>query len=316
MSVATRGVWTTLVACACALGLLAGAASALAEEAKFTFTGTEQEFKVPAGVTSVHVVAVGGAAGKGWGFEAAHPGGAGGLGAVVSGTLGVKAGETLYVEVGANGVSAELGVTEGTGGFNGGGSSFLGGGGGGASDVRAASIGAEPSPGNKASLESRLLVAAGGGGGGLGLCLTGAGGAGGNAEEEGHEGTGCEAFGGGGGAATSTKGGAGGSSAQADPGEEGTLGRGGGNAGGGGGGGLYGGGSGGEGNSGGGGGGGSNLGEAKLAEAGQATSVTITYTALPTSKEQCKNGGWMDFGTTFKNQGQCVSFVATGGKHG
>jgi hypothetical protein len=29
--------------------------------------------------------------------------------------------------------------------------------------------------------------------------------------------------------------------------------------------------------------------------------------ALPTSKEQCKNGGWRQFG--FKNQGQCVAFV-------
>jgi hypothetical protein len=35
---------------------------------------------------------------------------------------------------------------------------------------------------------------------------------------------------------------------------------------------------------------------------------------LPTSKDQCKNGGWRNFGTTFKNEGQCVSFVATGGK--
>ena len=34
---------------------------------------------------------------------------------------------------------------------------------------------------------------------------------------------------------------------------------------------------------------------------------------LPTSKEQCKNGGWRSFGI-FKNQGECVSFVATGGK--
>jgi hypothetical protein len=33
---------------------------------------------------------------------------------------------------------------------------------------------------------------------------------------------------------------------------------------------------------------------------------------LPTSKDQCKNGGWRDFGV-FKNQGDCVSFFATGG---
>jgi hypothetical protein len=34
---------------------------------------------------------------------------------------------------------------------------------------------------------------------------------------------------------------------------------------------------------------------------------------LPTSKDQCKNGGWRNF-PDFKNEGQCVSFVATGGK--
>jgi hypothetical protein len=27
------------------------------------------------------------------------------------------------------------------------------------------------------------------------------------------------------------------------------------------------------------------------------------------------NGGWKNFGTTFKNQGDCVSFVASGGKN-
>lgn len=35
---------------------------------------------------------------------------------------------------------------------------------------------------------------------------------------------------------------------------------------------------------------------------------------LPTSKDQCKNGGWMTF-KVFKNQGDCVSYVATGGKN-
>jgi hypothetical protein len=35
---------------------------------------------------------------------------------------------------------------------------------------------------------------------------------------------------------------------------------------------------------------------------------------LPTSKDQCKNGGWQSYGI-FKNQGDCVSFVATGGKN-
>jgi hypothetical protein len=34
---------------------------------------------------------------------------------------------------------------------------------------------------------------------------------------------------------------------------------------------------------------------------------------FPTTRDQCKNAGWRQFG--FKNKGQCVSFVATGGKH-
>jgi hypothetical protein len=35
---------------------------------------------------------------------------------------------------------------------------------------------------------------------------------------------------------------------------------------------------------------------------------------LPTTKEQCKNGGWRNF-PGFKNQGACVTFVATGGQN-
>jgi hypothetical protein len=36
--------------------------------------------------------------------------------------------------------------------------------------------------------------------------------------------------------------------------------------------------------------------------------------ALPTTEADCRNGGWERFGG-FKNQGDCVSFVATGGKN-
>jgi hypothetical protein len=44
--------------------------------------------------------------------------------------------------------------------------------------------------------------------------------------------------------------------------------------------------------------------------------VAVTSTpAFPTTKEQCKKGGWRNFGTSFKNQGDCVSFVATNGKN-
>lgn len=36
----------------------------------------------------------------------------------------------------------------------------------------------------------------------------------------------------------------------------------------------------------------------------------------PTTKDQCKDGAWQDFNNpTFKNQGDCVSYVATGGKN-
>jgi hypothetical protein len=40
----------------------------------------------------------------------------------------------------------------------------------------------------------------------------------------------------------------------------------------------------------------------------------VVTCALPKSKEECKNGGWQTYGV-FKNQGDCVSFVATGGKN-
>jgi hypothetical protein len=42
--------------------------------------------------------------------------------------------------------------------------------------------------------------------------------------------------------------------------------------------------------------------------------LNSTTPTVPTSKAQCKNGGWRTYGV-FKNQGDCVSFVATGGKH-
>jgi hypothetical protein len=42
--------------------------------------------------------------------------------------------------------------------------------------------------------------------------------------------------------------------------------------------------------------------------------VVIDTVPLPTSEAQCKSGGWRDFGV-FKNQGDCVSFVATGAKN-
>ena len=44
--------------------------------------------------------------------------------------------------------------------------------------------------------------------------------------------------------------------------------------------------------------------------------ATPTLVAPPTSKDQCMKGGWAKFNNpSFKNQGDCVSFVATGGKN-
>lgn len=41
--------------------------------------------------------------------------------------------------------------------------------------------------------------------------------------------------------------------------------------------------------------------------------VQISYLLLPTSKDQCQDGGWRTFGV-FKNHGDCLSFVAPQGK--
>jgi len=38
-------------------------------------------------------------------------------------------------------------------------------------------------------------------------------------------------------------------------------------------------------------------------------------TSAPSTKDQCKNGGWKTFNPAFKNQGDCVSWVATHGKN-
>ena len=151
-------------------------ASAAPGEQVFTYTGAEQTFTVPVGVTSLTVTAVGGAGGSALPPSEPSNGGAGGLATTV--LTNVNAGQTLYVEVGGNGqpgVTAPNGEygSGGIGGFNGGGKGgnhlcqgtptcYLGAGGGGASDVRTIS---RDDADQVASLESRLIVAGGGGGG-------------------------------------------------------------------------------------------------------------------------------------------------------
>jgi hypothetical protein len=190
----------------------------------FVYTGTEQSFTVPAGVTEVSVELVGAPGGNGGlPIISGDPPAAGGKGASVSGTLSrLTPGATLYVEVGGQGGDGTQ-FLAGSGGFNGGGSGGPGlgpggpgtgqgggGGGGGESDIRACAALSCPQ-----TLASRLVVAAAGAGGGgegwlgAGRCEGGAG----QSATIGHSTAGASSgTGGGGGGAegTSTNGGAGG----------------------------------------------------------------------------------------------------------
>lgn len=224
-------VASVLLGVALAAAWPAASPAGAATTTTFLYTGAQQTFVVPAAVTNVHVLAVGGRGGNGL----APGGGAGGAAAEVSGDLEVFPGQTLYVEVG--GVGAEASSETIARAFNGG---TFGGqetaGGGGASDVRLRS---RPEPDTPDSLFSRLIVAGGGGGGGEGLKGT-SGGAGGQAGSAGESANG----GVGGGAGTEEAGG----SSPCGKGCEGKLGSGGsgtvgltGSGGGGGGGGLFGG---------------------------------------------------------------------------
>lgn len=122
----------------------------------FKYTGKEQKFAVPPGVTQITVAADG----------ASGPVGTddtGGNGGYVKATIAVTPGETLAVFVGGEGGLAAY-YTYGAGGFNGGGAggfgtgySIGGDGGGGASDVRRGGD----------ELTNRVVVAAGGGGAGV-----------------------------------------------------------------------------------------------------------------------------------------------------
>ncbi|WP_314648339.1 glycine-rich protein [uncultured Microbacterium sp.] len=231
----------------------------------FSFTGAEQEYVVPAGITSISAEVVGAAGGTR--SDTNRPAG---RGAVVTGQFAVTPGDTLFIEVGGVGGSWTAGGTPTPGGFNGGGAAptyfepnwyDLGGaGGGGASDVRTVSSAVE------GTLTSRLVVAGGGGGAALD-------GAGGNAGSPGGP-TMYNSFGG---AGTASAGGAGGVSTNGPAGLPGTLGRGGDGSssggGAGGGGGLYGGGG---ASTYGGGGGGSSLGTVTGLASGPA-SVTLSY---------------------------------------
>jgi hypothetical protein len=163
----------------------------------FTYTGTVQNFTVPAGVTSISISALGAQGEMGIGGDA----GAGGFGALANGDLLVTPGDVLTIYVG------------GSDGFNGGGIPGVSGlntsgHGGGASDVR---IGG-------GTINDRVIIAAGGGGGAggpQGSCVGGPGGNGGSGGDillggSGTTGNGCGAGGTGGIGATDMMGGTGG----------------------------------------------------------------------------------------------------------
>ncbi len=248
----SRLLTMAVAGCTLALGVPVGVAQAASgvcttsagvTSCTFTLTGGVQMWEVPAGVTSATFEVFG--AQGGTGALAGGTRGLGGLGAQVSATLPVSAGQQFQVMVGGAGT-----VT--AGGFNGGGAggtsasaTAIGGGGGGASDVRTGGCAA----GGTCGLTDRIIVAGGGGGG------ASVGGDGGAAGAAGADGSASPTGGTPGGGGTMTVGGAGGASANggSTPGGAGALGAGGsggfancgcGGAGGGGGG-LYGGGGGG-----------------------------------------------------------------------
>lgn len=138
-----RFVWGSgVLLVALALAVPAGALGACSTgQQTFVATGLEQCYVVPADVSALHVVAIGGTGGTTFI-------GTGGSGAQVTGDIAVTAGATLFVEVGVGGGSGATG-------------------GGGESDVRTCSASTScPAPGTPQ--DSRLIVAGGGGGGGLG----------------------------------------------------------------------------------------------------------------------------------------------------
>ncbi len=133
---------------------------------EFSYTGGEQTYTVPTGVTLLGLGVQGASGGED------NNGGQSGEGMV--GYVATSSGKDLYVEVGQTGAYAG-GATFGGGGAAGAPPSVVSGGlgeyasaGGGASDVRTCSALAASCPGGSTSLDSRLLVAAGGGGWGGG----------------------------------------------------------------------------------------------------------------------------------------------------
>ncbi len=251
----------------------------------FGFTGGQQSFVVPAGVTSIDFV-VNGAGGGICNNTIA-------TGAIVNGKLAVTPGQTLYLYVGGAGSQVPPGNIFQYGGYNGGGYIYAlpntAGSGGGASDIR---IGGT-------TYSNRVVVAGGGGGSGV----SGSGGGGWGTQGYAGSNFGSAFYPNGGNGGNQTSGGAGGVTPQtSNSGVAGTFGDGGNNGGanvslntgGGGGGGWYGGG----GSAASGGGGGSsyyNTSLTSLTSAGNGIattgngSITLTYPVPPVFTTQPGN---------------------------
>jgi hypothetical protein len=166
LALATFGVVTALPP---SVGAAPSCSGTTTVTCTFSFTGAADSFTVPAGVTSVMVVAFGAQGGS------SQDGVSGGLGGQATATISVTPGETLQVNVGGRPSTGN----PANGGFNGGGPGgaatgtfgalVAGGGGGGASDVRQGG----------AALANRVVIGGGGGGGGgnsAGPCTGGTGG--------------------------------------------------------------------------------------------------------------------------------------------
>jgi hypothetical protein len=263
------------------LGGLLWSGVAQAATTTFSFTGGEQTFVVPQGVTSLNVVAIGGEGGTG-ASGTGGTGGAGGFGARAVADLAVNPGQLLFIEVGGSGNPGGATGTGVTGGFNGGGTAGASGGtpcldagsGGGGTDIRTAS---RTSPG---TLVTRLVIAGGGAGGGGGGFGGGAGSTGGNGGSTGSGGGNGSGNGTGGAGATSGAPGGNGSQGQGGTGGSSATGVCGG-GGGGGGGGAYGGGGAANGSGGGNGGGGGGGGSSAFAAGTSLTSVGLDATGVP-----------------------------------
>ncbi len=124
----------------------------------FNYTGSQQTWTVPSGLSSVHIEC--------WGAQGGHSGGTGGY---AQGDLAVSSGDILYVYVGGQG-------GETTAGWNGGGAgATYGGGGGGGTDIRFGGT----------SLSDRVIVAGGGGGDSYGSYPSNGGNGGGTTGQDG-----------------------------------------------------------------------------------------------------------------------------------